>query len=182
MARVTFSKRNVSISDFALHHSDMEESLRLYFSPNAATFSTRFFGDRIEEVDEQLEQRLVEVDMASALTVLSALEAAFRIDYLQRCYRKEKDPLSRAFRDLHKRKQTRVRLETEIFDIWKENTDVEAKLIGDLRGAFKFRHWLAHGRYWEPKLGRKYDFVTVYGLAASVLSSFPLLGPPLDKQ
>jgi hypothetical protein len=53
---------------------------------------------------------------------------------------------------------------------------LERKLIGDLRGAFNFRHWLAHGRYWEPKLGRNYDFVTVYGLAASVLSSFPLLG------
>lgn len=180
MARVTFSKRNVSISEFALHHSDIEESLRLYFSPNAPTFGARFFGDRIEEVNEKLEVRLAEIDMASALTVLSALEAAFRIDYLQRCYRKEKDPLSRAFRDLHKRKQTRVRLETEIFDAWKENTDVEAKLIGDLRSAFKFRHWLAHGRYWEPKLGRKYDFVTVYGLAASVLSSFPLLGPSAE--
>jgi hypothetical protein len=115
--------------------------------------------------------------MASALTILSALEAAFRIDYLQRCYLRQKDPLSRAFRDLHRRKQTRVRLETEIFDIWKEYTDVEAKLISDLRGAFNFRHWLAHGRYWEPKLGRKYDFVTVYALAAIVLSSFPFLGP-----
>jgi|SRR6266581_2148127 len=177
MARVTFSNRNVNISNFALHHSDMEASLRLYFSPSASTFSARFFGDLTSEVNAKLEQRLAEIDMASALTVLSALEAVFRIDYLQRCYRKERDPLSRAFRDLHKRKQTRVRLETEIFDIWKEYTDVEAKLIGDLRGAFNFRHWLAHGRYWEPKLGRKYDFVTVYGLAANVLSSFPLLGP-----
>ena len=119
MARVTFSKRNVNIADFALHHSDMEESLRLYFGPSASTFGVRFFGDSIEEVNATLEQRLAEVDMASALTVLSALEAVFRIDYLQRCYRRERDPLSRAFRDLHKQKQTRVRLETEIFDIWK---------------------------------------------------------------
>lgn len=177
MARVTFSKRNVDISHFALHHSDMEEALRLYFSPAASTFSTRFFGNSTAEVAATLEERLAEIDMASALTILSALEAAFRIDYLQRCYLRQKDPLSRAFRDLHRRRQTRVRLETEIFDIWKEYTDVEAKLISDLRGAFNFRHWLAHGRYWEPKLGRKYDFVTVYALAAIVLSSFPFLGP-----
>src|ERR1700735_5408376 len=136
MARVTFSKRNVNISDLALHHFDMEESLRLYFSPSASTFGARFFGDSIEEVGARLAQRLAEVDMASALTVLSALEAAFRIDYLQRCYRKERDPLSRAFRDLHKRKQTRVRLETEIFDIWKENTNVEGWLIEHLRSVF----------------------------------------------
>src|SRR4051794_20890783 len=98
MARVTFSKRNVDISDFALHHSDVEESLRLYFSPSASTFSTRFFGNSTAEVTATLERRLVEVDMASALTVLSALEAAFRTDYLQRCYLRQKDPLSRAFR------------------------------------------------------------------------------------
>ena len=177
MARVTFSKRNVNISDFALHHSDMEESLRLYFSPSAPTFDVRFFGDTIAEVNARLEQRLTEVDMTSALTVLSALEAVFRVDYLQRCYRREKDPLSRAFRDLHRKRQQRANLETEIFDIWKEYTDVEPKLISDFRGAFNFRHWLAHGRYWEPKLGRKYDFVTIYGLAANALSSFPFLGP-----
>src|SRR5438105_2595122 len=120
MARVTFSGQNVDISDFALHHSDMEESLRLYFSHDASTFNARFFGNSAAEVTATLEQRLTEIDMASALTVLSALEAAFRIDYLQRCYQRQKDPLSRAFRNLHRRKQTRVRLETEIFDIWKE--------------------------------------------------------------
>ena len=57
-----------------------------------------------------------------------------------------------------------------------ENTH-GAKLIGDLRGAFRFRHWLAHGRYWNPKLGQKYDFVSVYSLAANVLGDFPLFRP-----
>lgn len=176
MARVAFSSKAVDIADYANHHSDLEESLRAYFSPIAPTFDVRFLGESIANVNAALTQRLNEVDMGSALTVLSALEAKFRIDYLQRCYRREKDSLSRAFRDLHKKKKTRVRLETEILDIWKNYTNVEARVISDLRAAFAFRHWLAHGRYWEPKLGRKYDFVTIYTLAVSVLTSFPLLG------
>jgi hypothetical protein len=175
MARVAFSRRNVNISDFALYHSDIEDSLRLYFSPGSPTFDVRFYGDTVEEINQKREERLAEADLASAMTVLAALEAAFRIDYLQRCYRREKDALSRALRDLHKRQQTRVRLDA-ILDAWKDHASIETRLFGDLSGVLLFRHWLAHGRYWEPKLGRKYDFVAVYGLAVNVLSNFPLLG------
>ena len=28
--------------------------------------------------------------------------------------------------------------------------------IGQFRGILSLRDWLAHGRYWEPKLGRQY--------------------------
>lgn len=37
--------------------------------------------------------------------------------------------------------------------------------ISELITAFKYRHWLAHGRYWEPKLGRIYDYYSLYDLA-----------------
>jgi len=53
--------------------------------------------------------------------------------------------------------------------IFKEWIDAEngsySKLINALQGAFKYRHWLAHGRYWVPKYGQKYDFDSVYVLA-----------------
>ncbi len=67
-------------------------------------------------------------------------------------------------------------LEDEILNSWKCCSSASDKLIGDLKGAFKFRHWLAHGRYWEPKLGQKYDYESVYVLAVTVFSSFPLEG------
>jgi hypothetical protein len=104
------------------------------------------------------------------------VEAAFRIDYLQRCYQREKDGISRAFRSLHKRRRARAHLEEEILEIWKQHTTGAATLISDLRAAFNFRHWLAHGRYWEPKFGRKYDYVSIYTLAANVFENFPLVG------
>jgi hypothetical protein len=74
-------------------------------------------------------------------------------------------------------------------EIFAQHADVEAslrsyfspasvsdKVIGDLKGAFKYRHWLAHGRYWEPKLGQKYDYYSVYILAESIFGSFPFEG------
>ena len=109
------------------------------------------------------------------MTLLAAVEAAFRIDYLQRCYKKKKDVVSRQFRRIYKEKETRASREDEIFGVWKSSTMESTKLIGDLRGAFKFRHWIAHGRYWTPKLGQKYDYLTIYSLAVEALSSFPLM-------
>jgi hypothetical protein len=176
MRRVSFSNSNVDVIDLALHHTDVESSLRGYFNANASSYPSRFAGYAPYELIEELQERLTELDMTSSLTILTAVEAIFRIDYLQRCYQRKKDPLSRAFRDLHNRKRMNVRLEEEILDLWEEYTNGANQLIGDLKGAFKYRHWLAHGRYWTPKLGKKYDFISLYALATNILSNFPLLG------
>jgi hypothetical protein len=124
-------------------------------------------------VSGELGKRLGEVDLTSSLTVLASVEAAFRIDYLKRCYRKGKDPVSRAFRDIYREKRQHASLEDEILEAWINNSSVARSVIGDLRGAFRFRHWLAHGRYWTPKLGRRYDFDDVFALADLTLRSFP---------
>jgi len=109
------------------------------------------------------------------MSLLAAVEAAFRIDYLQRCYQKKKDDVSRQFWDIYKEKDTRASLEDDIFEVWKNATSGSSKLIAELRGAFKFRHWLAHGRYWTPKLGQRYDYLSVYPLVLQALSSLPLM-------
>ncbi len=174
--RVSFSRQHPAIQEVARYYDDLEKSLRLYFSPVAPSYKIRFGGYSLAEVETELDGRLAELDMASTLTILAAIEAAFRIDYLQRCYLKKKEPVSRAFRSLHREKGTKVSLEDDILEVWKRHGGVPSALIGNLRGAFKFRHWLAHGRYWVPKL-RKYDYLTVYPLAETALKILPLLGP-----
>ena len=174
--RVTFSKRHPDIQRLARYYDDVAKSLRLYFSPAAPLYSVRFETYRPDEINTEMNERLAELDMATALSIFAAVEAAFRIDYLQRCYRKEKDSMSRAFRHLHKKKGIRVSLEDEILEIWRKHTVGSTSMIGKVRTAFKFRHWLAHGRYWYPKFPR-YDFLAVYSLAETVMNSLPLLGP-----
>lgn len=166
----------LELNEIVAQHADVVASLRLYFSQASAEYSRRFAAYKESEVTSELEIRLNEHELITTFSILSSLEAAFRIDYLQRCYRKKKDPLSRGFRELHRRKGSRVSLEDEILNSWKCCSSAPDKLIGDLKGAFKFRHWLAHGRYWEPKLGQKYDYESVYVLAVTVFSSFPLEG------
>jgi len=171
--RVAFSGKNVDIAIHALHHIDMEKALRLYFSPDSPFYLTRFAGETPSAVTSMMHERLDELDRSSSLTVLGATEAVFRIDYLNRCYEKQKDDLSRAFREIHKEKGSHASLDNDIFEAWQTYEPTHKATISSLRSAFNFRHWLAHGRYWEPKFGRRYDYVTCYALAAGALATLP---------
>ncbi len=178
MARkVTFSGENLELAEAALHHNDAEGALTLFFSIASPSYSVRFAGYKPNEVRDEFGERIAELDRNTTMSLLAAIEAAFRIDYLQRCYNKKKDEVSRQFRQIYKAKEAHVSLEDDIFEVWKNNTKGSTRLISDLRGAFKFRHWIAHGRYWTPKFGQKYDYVSVYPLALQALSDFPLLAP-----
>jgi hypothetical protein len=75
--RLTFSKRNVDIQDYAFHHDDLEKSLRLYFSAGANSFGLRFAGYTPAEVNDELGTRLSELDMTSALTILTRIMQRF---------------------------------------------------------------------------------------------------------
>lgn len=189
--RITFSQRYISINDVAIYHQDVDASLRMLFTSAKLTaydpmrlfitsinprIAARFVGKDLSQIDEELGERLYETELRSTLAMLASLDAAFRIDYLQRCQQRKRDQVSRAFRVLYDRQGSRVRLEDDIFETWKQVLPSTAHLVSQLKGAFKFRHWLAHGRFWEPKHGGKYDYQVIYILAQSVLANFRLYG------
>lgn len=163
---------DAAIVEIAEYHNDVVSSLKLYFR-QALQVSVSDFRER-EVITSRLTARLEETDQRSAFFVLTSLEAAFRVDYQCRCEKKMKDDLSRAFRATWKSRRMRVRLDEDIFEAWREHSSGSRQLIAELRGAFNFRHWLAHGSYWVPKFGRTYDFTFVYSLADEVQDAFPL--------
>jgi hypothetical protein len=103
---------------------------------------------------------------------LSTLESFFRQDYISRCREKKKDPLSRVFRQKYKSKKEKVNLENEILEEWKAHYPDHKKIIGDIKGTLKFRHWLAHGRYWKPNFS-KYDILSIYNMANTAVTTLP---------
>ena len=82
--RLAFSKQHPDLQHLARCYDDAEKSLRLYFSPAAPSFAARFANYKPDQVDSELSDRLAELEMATAFSIFSAIEAAFRIDYLQR--------------------------------------------------------------------------------------------------
>jgi len=172
--QVSLSGQNLELDQIAAHFTDVETSLRRFFT-NPHLYPDRFGNYSLAEVTQELNARLIEEEKMIVLSILASIEATFRIDYLQRVYAKKKDALSRALRQLHLSKGSRASLEDDILEAWKNHTTISVELIGHIRSAFKFRHWLAHGRYWTPKLGRQYDYPGVYTLAHQIQTTLPLL-------
>jgi hypothetical protein len=79
-------------------------------------------------------------------------------------------------RALYSVKDVRAALVEDIISTWQVNTIGSSKLFEDLKGALKYRHWLAHGRYWAPKMARqRYDYRSIYELTEQVNESLPLV-------
>ncbi len=121
------------------------------------------------EIQRELNEAKNEINLQYSLSLLSAIEAYFRIDFAIRCEKRYKDKLSRSFRKLHKHHGFHVHLENDILAAWEEHTSGMKTLLNELRQAFRFRHWLAHGRYWLLKVKvERFNFPYLYTLASFV--------------
>lgn len=160
-----------AILNIDAYHRDANSSLRLYFSDANPEYAACFTGRRPLEIVEILIDRLNETELRSCLSLLSLLEATFRTDFMIRCNMRKRDPISRACRALHKNHGPRSRLD-DILTIWQKEYSGANRIMAELKGAFNFRHWLAHGRYWTLK--RRYTYLWIYGLAASIMTELPL--------
>lgn len=167
------SGENLDIRAIFAQHEDLVAAARLYFSPSNPDYEAHFLGVSADVIEREYLNCVNEIGKNYSLSMLAAVEAAFKVDYILRSKLKKKDAVSRALRELYRRKEGRASLEDDIFKIWKQHT-TPPKIIGDIVGAFNFRHWLAHGRFWPPKFGQTYDFFSIYTLSLQLLTALPL--------
>jgi hypothetical protein len=135
--------------------------------PNAVLGMTK------EEMANDFEDARRELDVAASLLALAEAEAVLRVDYLSRVQRKAKDPVSRAYRELHKDKENRARLDEDLLATWVTHHTECKSAVSEFRAALNLRHWLAHGRYWTPKLGRAYAPNDVFEIADRLFAKLP---------
>ena len=124
-----------------------------------------FFGMTREEIEEFF----YELDYLTMLNLLASAEAAIQIDFLDRVEKRRKDSISKHFYRVYQQSRGKVYRVPEILDIWKDFDSSTKSKISDFNGALNLRHWLAHGRYWTPKLGKDYSPDDVYDIAYRLL-------------
>ncbi len=161
------------LADLADYHADAEAALRLLYSAINPDYGRRFTNYLNDEINEEFAEQLAETGLRSSLITLAQVEAAFRVDYRLRCKLKKADEISIKFRKIYKARKERARLDEDIIATWYQHViPQERAVISQLRGMLKFRHWLAHGRYWI--FGHKFVFEDVYLIADAVTSGLPL--------
>jgi len=143
---------------------------------NILASDSRFFGMTADEVGQFFERHRNELDLVAMLDLLAAAEAAVRLDYRARVRQRLKDPVSRRLRDVEKRLRRRHRreagLEEDILNTWMQCRPRINRPASDFKGVLKLRHWLAHGRYWDPKMGRpQYSPRDVYDISLNLIEA-----------
>ena len=171
--RLSKSGLQLDFEAVAENFSLRADALYLYYSPSNPRYASIFAGLMPAELFITRQYQLQELEHDACFTLLAAIEAAFRLDYTLRHERRLKRSylLNQLLRDLYSKYELRVSLKEGILQAWFDAVPECEPLISALRGAFKYRHWLAHGRYWTPKFGRKYDFDGLFTLAIEVQNS-----------
>jgi hypothetical protein len=170
MTRVSLSGLEKPIAHIWEWHQRAAHGLRQRLADERAAASPSagsvFYGLGPAEVDAFF----AELDFLSMLDLMSATEAAVRVDFWRRVHGRDRDALSRRFRDLAKVYEDRVSLEEHVLDARvAERPDVRSP-ARDFKGALRLRNWLAHGRYWTPKLARQsYTPADVYDVCDRLL-------------
>ena len=172
-----FSDKKQELNDIFLYYDSSRSSLNYYRKgiEEDKIIDNNYIGYTRKELIESFHSHFDELEKDVCLSILNSIEANFRIDYLIRARKKYKDEISRKFRELYKIKENRASLEHDILNVWKEENQIFKSIVSEYIGSLKYRHWLAHGRYWIPKLGKNYDVAAITLIANRIYVNIPLI-------
>lgn len=180
ISRTSFSNENQEIATILNWFKISKTSLSEYKErikkciQVSSNVPDEFIGLSLYELEEYFSKLEEELENITSLNLLAAVEAKLRIDYLDRVYNRKKDKLSREFQNIYKIKENKASLEEDILELWKNHFPELKKVISEYKSALKYRNWLAHGRYWTPKIGRKYDFDIIFSVCENILENLGL--------
>ncbi len=163
------------LDDILLYYNTVSRALIMYKKSidSEEAYDPYYVNMTKMELTEAFRKHQNELEKSVALNILSSVEGSFKLDYIIRTKARRREVLSKEFRKLYKKKQLRASLEDDILKLWKQTYPQSKAIISNYIGALKYRHWLAHGRYFEPKLGQKYDFPTIVSIAEAIYHGLP---------
>lgn len=148
-----------------------EEDRRLPQLLSSDLIPERYRDESIDELRKQFASARKHLQYAAMLHLLTTTEALLRLAFEDLSKRKIKPAISRRFRRIGRERGEKIRLEEDILNTWIEEYPETARSIREFKGVVPLRDWLAHGRYWNPKIGRPgYDVRDVFDIASEMLS------------
>jgi hypothetical protein len=105
------------------------------------------------------------------LHLLTTAEALLQLTFKDLAKRKSKPAISRRFRRIERERGDKIRLKEDILDTWTRVYPETGPFVRDFKGVVPLRDWLAHGRYWNPKVGRPvYGVRDVFDIASDMFN------------
>jgi hypothetical protein len=127
--------------------------------------------ESLNELRERFASARKHLQYAAMLHILTTAEGLLRLDFERLSKRKTKPAIFPRFRKIGRERGEKVRLEEDILDTWADVYPETARSIREFKGVVPLRDWLAHGRYWNPKIGRSvYEVGDVFDIASEMLN------------
>lgn len=177
MAKISLSGSEKSIEEILSWYYDQKEALRDFKNKILASLQIvpsvvdeKFITMTVEEINDYFISSVQELEHMVALDIISATEGNLRADFYIKVFNKDKSAIAREFRSLYKIKENKISLEEDIIENWKLFSSTKL-YFSELLGLLKYRHWLAHGRYWNlTKKGRIYSVDEAYEIAENIFA------------
>ncbi len=174
---MTFSNQDKTIDYIFSWYEDQSTAMRRYKIDLRASviappiLDTKFFGFTLQDIEDYFLESKKELEHLVCFDLISATESALRIDFYTKISDRKRLDITKDFKQIQREKEDRVSLEQDIIEKWKEHYPAEKKYFSALLGLLKYRHWLAHGRYWVPKLGHDYDVQETYDIVENIIDT-----------
>jgi hypothetical protein len=101
-----------------------------------------------QEVDSSLSKKLDQLSIASSFQLFASFEGAIRYDAIDR---QRKARVGKDLRKIIRGANNNIKnLDVpDILNCWCKRYSIDASKVTIIKGLFQYRHWLAHGRYWD---------------------------------
>lgn len=175
MARkIAESGAHLSFDDVINQKDMVDKALTIMYSDNNVNFESLFVGRSKKEVESEKEKVMRESDKTHSLLLLTSVEAIIRLDAEERYRNRGKDILSKKIREVY-RSRKNIKLEDHLIAARIEVEPELKRFYDALKIAFKYRHWLAHGRYWESNIqqikNNNFEFTNLRLIIHNVISN-----------
>src|SRR5579864_3240321 len=130
-----------------------EEDRRLPQLLSSVLIPERYRDQSLEELRAEFARSRKHLQYAAMLHLLTTTEALLRMAFQDLSKRKTKPAIFREFRKVNRERGEKIRLEEDILNTLIDVYPETARSIREFKGVVPLRDWLAHGRYWNPKIG-----------------------------
>lgn len=177
MKLVNFNFEKASAEAIMDYYNDTLSALESKFRQKNAVIKYSIAPER----ESLLESARLELSIEAGFMLLAYVESLFRSDFVLRIEnRKWRDPLTLYYRKTYNPSLRPYQYSLEsIFHGWRyESQECDKKMgdiIANLPQYFKYRNWIAHGRYWvfdEQNYIRRYNFDSICILVDAIHKCF----------
>ena len=180
MKKVSLSADVVSINAVWGWYQDQKNALRVFkyqiiesLTKPTSTLNQKFQTYSIDDLEIYFKESERELEYLVCFDLISATEGLLRKDFHSKTNQKDKSDIGRAFREIAKEKDPKdIRLKEDIIEHWKVHMPSKKDAFGNYNGLLIYRHWLAHGRYWNLIKGRKYSADEAFSITLEIVGAF----------